>query len=125
VHRSGSPVHEIFMRRDLESVLDAVRTLPAMDLPRLLGDIEEGRATALARLSAPPVPIESSVDRNSDDLLDVDAAASYIGMSSKWIYRHSAIMPVVRIGFGTRPRLRFRRRDLDGWLEQRKISKYR
>ena len=111
------------MRQELQCVLDVIRAAPATDPPRLLGELEEIRSTGLARLSTPP-PVDAHADRDDQDVLDVDAAASYIGMSTKWVYRHYAILPHVRIGFGTRPRLRFRRRDLDGWLEKRKISKH-
>lgn len=109
------------MRRELQTVLDAVGTLPTTDLPRLLGELEELRTTALARLSA-PLPVEASADRNGEDVLDVSAAAAYIGMSCKWVYRHYETLPHIRVGFGTRPRLKFRRRDLDVWLEEHRIK---
>ena len=48
--------------------------------------------------------------------LDVEAAASYINMSAKWIYKHLDSVPHLRIGDGYKPRIRFRRRDLDHWL---------
>jgi len=102
-------------------VLEVIRTAPATDLPRLLGELEEVRTTALARLSA-PVPARVPSDRSGEDVLDVDAAACYIGMSAKWLYRHYTIIPHVRIGFGTKPRLKFRRRDLDAWLEDHRIK---
>jgi hypothetical protein len=110
------------MRQELQCVLDIVRIVPATDLPRLLGELEEVRTTALARLSA-PVPIKASDDRTGDDVLDVAQAAAYINMSQKWIYRNHSILPHLRVGFGTRPRLKFRRRDLDGWLEKHKIER--
>jgi len=53
----------------------------------------------------------------SEPLLDVDQAADYIGMSAKWIYRNYAILPHRRIGEGPRPRIKFRRCDLDRWIE--------
>jgi hypothetical protein len=109
------------MTRELESVLDIIRAAPATDLPRLLGELEEVRATGLARLSA-PAAVHVPADRDLDDVLDVDAAADYIGMSAKWIYKHHAIIPHVRIGFGSKPRLKFRRRDLDGWIEKHRTK---
>ncbi len=108
------------MRQDLQSVLDAVGTLPADQLPRLLGELEEVRTTALARLTAPLV--EASTDRIDLDVLDVAGAAAFIGMSQKWIYRHYEILPHLRLGFGKRPRLRFRRNDLSAWLEQHRTK---
>lgn len=103
-------------------MLDVIRALPATDLPRLLGELEEVRMTALARLTTPPA-VEIPADRDGQDVLGVDEAASYIGMSSKWLYRHYAILPHVRIGFGNKPRLKFRRRDLDAWIEEHRIQR--
>lgn len=105
-------------------MLSVARTLPSSALPAFIGQIAEVQAVALARLTT-PVPVEAPADRDGQDVLDVASAASYIGMSPKWIYRHYAILPHVRIGFGTRPRLKFRRCDLDGWLEKRTVSKHR
>jgi hypothetical protein len=109
------------VRRELESVLDAVRTLPATDLPAFIGQIAEVHAIALARLTS-PIPAAALPDRNLDDVLDVDQAAAYIDMSAKWIYRHQGILPVMKVGFGRKPRLKFRRRDLDTWLEEHRIK---
>jgi hypothetical protein len=81
------------MRQELQCVLDVIRPLPAPDLPRLLGELEEVRTTALARLTAPPV--EAPTNRDGQDVLDVDAAAAYINMSVKWVYRHQGILPVL------------------------------
>jgi predicted DNA-binding transcriptional regulator AlpA len=113
------------VRDELQSVLEVIRTLPAIDLPRLLGELEEVRTTALARLTA-PAPVEALADRVDQDVLDVAGASAFIGMSQKWIYRHYEILPHLRLGFGKRPRLRFRRNDLSAWLEQHrmKLSKH-
>ena len=102
-------------------MLEVIRTAPATDLPRLLGELEEVRTTGLARLAA-PVPVEAPGDRNGEDVLDVAEAAAYIDMSAKWLYRHYTIIPHVRIGFGSKPRLKFRRRDLDLWVEQHRMK---
>lgn len=109
------------MRRELESVLDVVRNVPATELPALIGQLAEVHAVAISRLST-PVPVEAPGDRNGEDVLDVEEAAAYIDMSAKWLYRHYTIIPHVRIGFGSKPRLKFRRRDLDAWLEQHRIK---
>ena len=112
------------MRRELESVLDAVRTLPATELPAFIGQIAEVHAIALARLTS-PLPASAIPDRNLDDVLAVDQAATYINMSVKWVYRHQGILPVLRVGFGHKPRLKFRRRDLDTWLEEHRIKHHK
>jgi hypothetical protein len=109
------------VRRELESVLDAVRSVPATELPAFIGQIAELQAIALSRLTS-PIPAAALPDRNLDDVLGVDQAAAYISMSRKWVYRHQEILPVMKVGFGQRPRLKFRRRDLDAWLEQHRMK---
>ena len=75
--------------------------------------LREVELTALVRLGAPPLP----PPENSQDLLDVGHAAAYLGMSEKWLYRNLKILPTIRIGNGGRPRVKFRRKDLDAWIE--------
>jgi hypothetical protein len=52
----------------------------------------------------------------------IKQAAEYIGMSPKWLYKHYADLPHVRIGYGTKPRIKFRRCDLDAWIRQHRIG---
>ena len=78
------------MRRELESALIAVRTISHEELPRLLGDLEELKATALARLIAPPAA------QTSDRLLDVEEAAERLGVSRDYIYRNHRRFPFTR-----------------------------
>jgi hypothetical protein len=61
------------MREDLQNVLRSAQELPPEELPRLLGDLEEIRATALARLSQPPAPAQE------DYLLSVEELATRPG----------------------------------------------
>lgn len=109
------------MRDELQSVLTVVRALPSAELPAFIGQLAELQAVALARLTA-PVGGDSLPDRDLEDVLDVAAAAVLIGMSQKWIYRHYDILPHIRIGFGCKPRLRFRRRDLESWLDGHRVK---
>jgi excisionase family DNA binding protein len=69
------------MNSQLEPVLQAARTLPPAELPRLLGDLEEVKATALARLSAPAPALPA------DELLSVKQAAQKLGCSRDFLYR--------------------------------------
>jgi hypothetical protein len=71
------------MRQELENALTAARILPVQDLPRLLGDLEEVRATALARLAV-PAPHTTP----NDVLVDVDEASRRLGMSKTYLYHH-------------------------------------
>ena len=57
--------------------------LPPDQLPRLLGELEEIRCTAVARLSAPV-----SLNLWPDRLLNVGEAAQRLGMSEDYLYRH-------------------------------------
>jgi predicted DNA-binding transcriptional regulator AlpA len=79
------------MKQELEHVLQAAQTLPAAALPELLGDLEQIRVTALARLTA-PAPAASSPDA----LLSVAEAAERLGMSTGYLYRHHADFPFTR-----------------------------
>ena len=71
------------MRDDLKLVLAQARTAALEELPRLLGDLEEVRATALARLTAPqPAQVQA------DELIDVSEAANRLGVSPDYLYRN-------------------------------------
>jgi predicted DNA-binding transcriptional regulator AlpA len=78
------------MRSELELILSAARTLAPEELPRLLGDLEEVRTTALARLGSIGSP------RAPDALLNVDQAAKRLGVSAAYLYRNHRRFPFVR-----------------------------
>ncbi|SRR6266851_5798350 len=71
------------MRPELEPILAAARLLSPEELPRLLGDLEEIKATALARLTAPMLQPQSP-----DTMLDIEEAATRLGMSRNYLYHH-------------------------------------
>jgi excisionase family DNA binding protein len=52
----------------------------------------------------------------SRSLLTIEEAANHLGMSAKWLYRNYRDLPHVKIGGGTKPRIRFKSADLDGWI---------
>jgi len=79
------------MRPELETALIAARTLPSEELPRLLGDLEEVRATALARLVAPP-----PAHTGPDELIDVQETSRRLGVSTDYLYRHHHKFPFTR-----------------------------
>jgi excisionase family DNA binding protein len=79
------------MRREFEIALTAARTLTPEELPRLLGDLEEIRATALTRLTAlVPAP------HPSDELLNVKEAARRLGVSLGYLYHNHSHFPFTR-----------------------------
>lgn len=71
------------MRNELQLVLLAAKELPVGDLPGLLGELEEIRVTALARLTAP-----ERVPQQADKLLDIGEAARRLGVSKDFLYRN-------------------------------------
>jgi Helix-turn-helix domain len=98
------------MRTELEPVLALARTIPAEDLPRLLGDLREIEATATARLAAPGVPTE-------DTLLEVPEAAHRLGVSPDYLYRnHKRFAFTRRMG----RKLLFSSSGLDAYLRKSK-----
>jgi excisionase family DNA binding protein len=100
------------MRAELEGILESARQLSPAELPRLLGELEEIRSTALARLTSPAPPVQAP-----DALLDVDAAADRLGMSRSYVYRHAGRFPFVRrVGRS----LRFSANGIENYLRQRR-----
>lgn len=79
------------MRRELQIVLEMVGEMEPAELPKLMGEIEEIRVTALARLSSPAQsnPLE-------DRYLSVDEAAAIWGMSKEYIYHHHKEFSFIR-----------------------------
>ena len=78
------------MIRDLESVLAQARTLSPEALPRLIGDLAEIQAVALARLAAPAAPAPP------DERIAVREAAHRLGVSPDYLYRHWKKFPFTR-----------------------------
>jgi predicted DNA-binding transcriptional regulator AlpA len=100
------------MRPELEPILKAARLLSPEELPRLLGELEEIKATALARLTAPTLPTQPP-----DKLLNVDEAALRLGMSRQYLYNHHK-----RFAF-TRPigrSLRFSSQGIEHFIRQQR-----
>jgi hypothetical protein len=71
------------MRQELQSVLAAARVLPPEELPELLGELEQVRCTAMARLLA-PTPTSSGLDES----IDVQEASRRLGISKDYLYHH-------------------------------------
>jgi hypothetical protein len=71
------------IRQELELALVAAMTLPMEELPRLIGDLEQIRVIALARLTA-PAPVS-----RADELVGIDEAARRLGISKHYLYRHA------------------------------------
>lgn len=81
----------IAMRRDIEAVLKLARDLNVDHLPEFLGELEQVRVTAFARLAA-PVFMQPQFERQ----LEIDEAANLLGMSQDYLYRHHQQFPFTR-----------------------------
>ena len=79
------------MRGELETALTAARTLPAEELPSLIGALEEVKATALVRLTAPVIQPQAP-----DSWLDIEEASSLMNMSKSYLYRNAEKFSFVR-----------------------------
>jgi excisionase family DNA binding protein len=98
------------MRQELQVVLRAVREVATEDLPALLGELEQVRYTAIARLSGPSSPSP----REHDCLVSVEEAADRLGISTDYLYRHADDYPFTRrIG----SRLLFSRAGIDQFIQ--------
>ena len=80
------------MRQELQSVLRVAREIPVDELPGLLGEIEEIRYTALARLTTPAYSSTSGPDQ----LLSIAEAACRLNVSQDYLYRHGKELPFTR-----------------------------
>jgi predicted DNA-binding transcriptional regulator AlpA len=67
-----------------------------------------------------PSNVESS--SCSEPLFSMEDAAKYLGMSTKWMYRNYKSLAHIPIGSGPKPRIKFRRCDLDAWVKRHRIQ---
>ena len=63
-------------------MLDLARNLAPEELPRLIGELAEVNAVALARLSTPPV------EARPDGSLDIKEAAVRLGVSKSYLHHN-------------------------------------
>jgi predicted DNA-binding transcriptional regulator AlpA len=100
----------------VENVRQVTRDVTAAgELPVFLAALEQVRVEAVlsARLPIePPRPAAQKPDR----LLRVEETAATLGRSVWWVYRHKAVLPIVRFPNG---RYGFSERKLDAWIRGR------
>src|SRR5260370_29245822 len=97
------------MRQSLQTVLNEARQLEPTALPSLIGELEEIKAVAMARLTAP------AHQNQPDELLDVPTAAARLSVSPDYLYRNHKRFPFTRrIG----KRLLFSSNGLDSYLKK-------
>jgi hypothetical protein len=78
------------MRHELEAALRLARDLNRDELPKLLGELEEVRATAQARLATPPAPAQP------DQWVGIEEAAAMLSVSTDYLYHNHERYPFVR-----------------------------
>jgi len=72
------------MRRQLESVLQLARELAPDCLPEFIGELEQIRVIAFARMAVPGMVMKD------DHLIDVTELADRLHVSPDYIYRHKS-----------------------------------
>lgn len=94
-------------------MLSAAKTMPPDDLPRFLGELEEIRCTAMARLTT-PVPQQPQ----ADTLLDVEETSHRLGVSPGYLYRHHKQLPFARrLGH----KLLFSAQGIENYIRQQNV----
>ena len=104
---------------DLQRVLTAVARIPIENLPRLLGQLREAEASAMARLYA--TPISKSAMPEPERLLDVTEAAKRLNVSEDYLYRNWKKLPFAhKYDWG----LRFSARRIDDYISNKGLMLY-
>jgi predicted DNA-binding transcriptional regulator AlpA len=67
----------------------------------------------IAGLVAERVVVELGGRRGHAELIDAREVARILGCRRSWVYEHKAELPLVRLGIGSRPRLRFDRAKVE------------
>jgi len=81
--------------------LDALEAIPAEQIPAVL-------LRLAAQIMATPVPTQHGPHgKAADELLNPEQAAKLLRVSKKYIYRHARELGAIRLGGGSRGRLRF------------------
>ncbi|MEW6214909.1 MAG: helix-turn-helix domain-containing protein [Nitrospirota bacterium] len=82
------------------------------------GDIEAIAQRVVELLK--PLMSSSNGKRGAEDIFDVKKLSEYLKVTSKWIYEqtHLKTIPHYKI---TNKQLRFKKKDIDKWLETLKV----
>jgi hypothetical protein len=87
-------------------------------VPRNATSVPE-RSPSVSRVEPSEDPQPSAC---SEPLFSMEDAAKYLGMSTKWMYRNYKTLAHILIGSGPKPRIKFRRCDLDAWVRRHRIQ---
>jgi len=95
-----------------------VETLPADEVPTLIGDLERLKTRLLMRLmESPAPPSPAPPPQPSDRLLTAHEAATLLGVKPRYLYDHADEIPG-RVRLPGR-KLRFSEKKLRRWMEAR------
>ncbi len=83
---------QLIFADDLQPALNRAQTLDRERLPQLMADLEEVRATALLRISAPSAPAPVA----PDELLTTAQAAERLHCSKVFLYKNAHTLPFAR-----------------------------
>jgi predicted DNA-binding transcriptional regulator AlpA len=97
---------------DISALLDT-DTLPDDDIPAALVALAAAQTKLAARLAVRPVGAHHAA---SDELLDVDQAATMLSVSKDWLYRRTTLPFRVKM---SSKQTRYSRRGIERWLAMR------
>lgn len=104
---------------DLRQALAGIGAAKLEDLPRLLGQLRELEAAALARLYAKPATSQTTPEQ--EQLIDVDEAAKRLNVSTDYLYRNWKNLPFAhKYDWG----LRFSSRGIGDYISQKGMTLY-
>jgi excisionase family DNA binding protein len=95
-------------------LVEDVDAIPADALPAFVLALAVLQARAAVRLTAEPPAALALVEPAREILIDADEAATRLGMSKDWLYRHARRLPFTR-RMGSRS-VRFSETGLERWL---------
>jgi len=108
--------------RDLLEGPDRITSIPAQNIPGILGELEALRVRLLVRLITHSVAATLAVEPDeksqpTDRLLKPAEAAALLKVTTRWLYRHHRSLPFTRKL--SRRLLRFDEGGLRRWLAHR------
>ena len=104
---------------DLLTDPERVSEVPLNEVPLLLVQLGGLQGALLARLGqaqAPPAQVDARAE--NDRLLGVEEAASALGVTKRWLYRHAGNLPFTRRL--SRKALRFSEVGLKRWIRAKR-----
>ena len=107
------------LRASLATLVASSGEIPPEQVPDLVAELARAQAALLSAASRPPAAVHRVSDRPDEDrMLDVDEAATLLGVTKQWVYRHAKQLPFTR---SISPRIvRFSRIGIQRWLATRR-----